>query len=131
MDCFSSPAPRWLLGLRTAVFLTLLLVYNDESYYTLPPYDTARRAGSYGHDVRAGYLPGGRGFWEASPGPLGLHVVQFWSNRADRRTSLPRLLSALCRLPCSITPLISPCTSHSSTAPFNRDRTSRLLRVPI
>ena len=65
------------------------------------PYELrhGRRAGSYGHDVRAGYLPGGRGSWEASPGPLGLHVVQFWSNRADRRTSLPRLGSAFLSLP--------------------------------
>ena len=99
MDCFSSPALRWLLGLRNVVLLALLVIYNDESYYTLPPYDTARRAGSYGHDVRAGYLPGGRGSWEASPGPLGLHVVQFWSNWADRRTSLPRLGSAILSLP--------------------------------
>ena len=66
-------------------------VSDLETYYTLPPLRHGRRAGSYGHDVRAGYLPGGRGFWEASPGPLGLHVVQFRSNRADRRTSLPRL----------------------------------------
>ena len=29
MDCFSSPAPRWLLGLRNVVLLALLAVYND------------------------------------------------------------------------------------------------------
>ena len=62
------------------------------------PYDTVRALTAL--DVRAGYLPGGRGStWEASPGPLGLHVVQFWSNWADRRTSLPRLGSAILSLP--------------------------------
>ena len=30
MDCFSSPAPRWLLGLRTVVLLALLVIYNDK-----------------------------------------------------------------------------------------------------
>ena len=34
MDCFSSPAPRWLLGSRTVVLLALLVIYNDESCRT-------------------------------------------------------------------------------------------------
>ena len=29
MACFSSPAPRWLLGSRTVVLLALLVIYND------------------------------------------------------------------------------------------------------
>ena len=31
MACFSSPAPKWLLGSRTAVLLALLAVYNDKT----------------------------------------------------------------------------------------------------
>ena len=42
-----------------------------------------------GRDVQAGWSPGARGCWEASSGPLGLHVVHFRSNRADRPTSRP------------------------------------------
>ena len=30
MACFSSPAPRWLLGSRTVVLLALLVIYIDE-----------------------------------------------------------------------------------------------------
>ena len=29
MACFSSPAPRWLLGSRSVVLLALLVIYND------------------------------------------------------------------------------------------------------
>ena len=48
--------------MRNVVLLALLVIYNDESYYTLPPYDTARRAGSYGHGGgprEAGWARGG------------------------------------------------------------------------
>ena len=36
MACFSSPVPRWLLGPRTDVLLTLLLVYNDVTVQYYP-----------------------------------------------------------------------------------------------
>ena len=90
-----APLTAWRRRRSVAFFVSL----RDETTYTYRPSDAVAGRASHGDDARAGYLPGGRGSWEASPGPLGLHVVQFWSNWADRRTSLPRLGSAILSLP--------------------------------
>ena len=95
MDCFSSPAPRWLLGSRTVVLLALLVIYNDETTYYLPTLLPRPGGASRGHDVHAGYSSGAGGTWEALPGLLGYRVVHFWLNRADRQTSRPRLGSTV------------------------------------
>ena len=63
--------------LASKILHTELRLRAELSYYTLPPLRRVAGRGSYDHDVRAGYLPGGRGSWEASPGPLGLHVCSF------------------------------------------------------
>ena len=77
MDCFSSPAPRWLLGSRTVVLLALLVIYNDETTMTYRlPYAVAGRA-SHGDDVHAGYSPWPRGSGRVLSDSPGVHVVHF------------------------------------------------------
>jgi hypothetical protein len=50
MACFSSPAPRWLLGSRTVVLLALLVIYNDVLYMLHRVMHTVARArGGRGH----------------------------------------------------------------------------------
>ena len=67
----------------------------SETTSYLPPLLPRPGGASRGHDVHAGYSPGGGGSCEALSGPLGYRVVHFWLNRADRQTSRPRLGSAV------------------------------------
>ena len=64
------------------------LLYGETTSY-LPSILSRPWRAFRGRDVQAGWSPGARGCWEASSGPLGLHVVHFRSNRADRPTSRP------------------------------------------
>mgnify|MGYP003313868607 CR=1 FL=1 len=90
MDCFSSPAPRWLLGLRNVVLLALLVIYNDETTYTYRPSDAVAVRTSHGDDARAGRLPWHGGLGEVLPGTIGLRVVHFLPIRQHHRTRLLR-----------------------------------------
>ena len=95
MDCFSSPAPRWLLGSRTVVLLALLVIYNDETTYTYRPSDAVAGRASHVDDARAGRSPWHGGLGEMLPGTLGLRIVHFLPIRPHRRTRLLRLGGAV------------------------------------
>ena len=111
----------------------LILTYLETTSYLrsiLPPPARAPRD----HDVQAEWSPGARGCWEASSGPLGLHVVHFRSNRADRPTSRPPPRecslgrSAPTRKGCVILVCPAPCPSRGTS--LQPSRLAHSSRVP-
>ena len=77
MACLSSPVSRRRLGSRIAVLLALLVVYNDESYYTYLPSDARAVRSQRRDDARAERcLRVGRD-QAALRAALGVHVVDF------------------------------------------------------
>ena len=76
--------------LASKILHTELRLRAELSYYTLPPLRRVAGRGSYDHDVRAGYLPGGRGSWEMSPGSrLARRAVLVESGRSPNQPATP------------------------------------------